>query len=503
MTLSDAIIKAEELKKGRNAHEIISLLTPFWEARVTTNVGALLAYAYRRLKEYDKCLQICDQVDKTANFPSKIKSQRLWCLIMRDIYYEEDHCKAESEALKTISFLDVNNKYDARVIIFICMTMAERNNHTFDAAFDWLEKVPATELNNKAFMFIDEAYGRNHMIISEKHSFYKQFILLLEKYNKIEFYLNKLLTDFNSNNKMSFIKAIVNDIFLTDQQGEITIRIKKLATILMHIKESGNYIHKNILKITDTLKMSDVSSYVFCPISAVISKTLATIELSIDYNSSLIFSKKFLNDYYEIVKNKNSSWENILDVNSILNGFTEIQIRIFSRIFSSERLALNSQQGGRYLSNIFKGDDISFSPDMVLEDNRGKFCVEEVFTSTSANSFTTPFANDRIKMIGYLKELNINEGYLIYWNISYDNDGSRRVGKISGIKIFEIKITQGDIDLYLNYKNRLKQLISKGSEPVRSINYNKCVNCSVMHYCIHKMGNNSTLLYPYKLNYQN
>ena len=59
--------------------------------------------------------------------------------------------------------------------------------------------------------------------------------------------------------------------------------------------------------------MSDIAAYVYCPISAVISKTLVIKELSIEYNESVSYSKKFINDYYEIVKNKKQPWLTILN----------------------------------------------------------------------------------------------------------------------------------------------------------------------------------------------
>ena len=50
----------------------------------------------------------------------------------------------------------------------------------------------------------------------------------------------------------------------------------KFGNILMHLKESKFHRQYNTTKVVDTLKMSDISAYTFCPVSAVILKTLLT-----------------------------------------------------------------------------------------------------------------------------------------------------------------------------------------------------------------------------------
>lgn len=505
-SLAEAITEAEELKKKRNAVEIITLLTPFWEEKITINVGALLAYAYRREHNYDKCLEICDQVDQAANFPAKIKAQRQWCIVFRDIIDENNLDKAESAAIETISRLNVNNSYEFNLFSFICRSIAGRCvENDFNKGIEWYEKIPSVKLNNKTSLFTEEATGPSIILRSEKYNFYKMFVTYVIEKNRLFDYLNIIADGFNAKNKTDFIEAIIKAVSAVDYKGNSYIRKDKLANILMHIKESGHYRQHLTVKITDTLKMSDVAAFVFCPISAVISKTLLIQELSLEYNEHVAFSKKYINDHFEIIKNNKVIWEDAFQETLASNfNFSDSQKIILSRIFGSQKIAGNSQVGSYQLSNIFKGEDISFSPDMVLQDQSGKFCVEEVFTSSSADLMTKPYENDKIKLVGYLKELNINKGYLIYWNMHYiENDGNqfKKRAFITAMKIFEINLTQQLTDIYLDYNQKIKRLISFGSQPISGINYNKCVSCSVMHYCIHKFGNKTTLLYPYKLNY--
>lgn len=504
MTLNEALIEAEELKKRKQANEIISLLTPFWEEKVTVSVGAFLAYSYRRLEDYEKCLEICDIVDKAANFPSKIKAQRQWCLIFRDIINQSDHEKAESIALETITKLNINNSYDFSVFRFICLTRAEENQASFDTAIEWYERIPSHKLDSKMSVYEDEGTGKSLLAISQKHQFYRSLVEYLLEYGYLNNYLNKILVEFSPLNKAIFIEAVQKACEGESYQGDVYFKKRKLENILMHIKESAHYIKYFTILMTDSLRMSDVAAYVFCPISSVISKTLLIQELSIEYNESIAYSKKYLNDYFEIIKNKKEPWEDILFNNSDWGfEFTESQSLVLSKIFSSQRLALNSAVGSPAISNIFKGEDISFSPDMVMQKGSEKYCVEEVFTSNPVSSLSGPFENDRIKVTGYLTELNIPQGYLIYWNVIYtENDNhTKKRATISGMKIFEITLTKQNVDQYRKYKDQLKNLISVGNQITLQINYNKCVNCSVMHYCVHKYGNSKTLLYPYKLNY--
>jgi len=166
MNLAEAIEKAEDLKKLKKCDDIITLLTPYWKEKVTTNVGSLLAYSYRRLKEYDKCLEICDAVDKASNYPAKIKSQRQWCLIFRDIV-DANSDDSEIVAKKTLSSLNFNNSYDLSVYNFICILMAGKTN-----SIEWLEKIPSHKLNNKVSFDFDEITGKDKIKISEKNKYY-------------------------------------------------------------------------------------------------------------------------------------------------------------------------------------------------------------------------------------------------------------------------------------------------------------------------------------------
>ena len=240
MTLSEALIKAEDLKKDKKASDIIELLSPFWKEKITTNVGALLAYAYRRNGAYDTCLQICDAVDKASNFPAKIKAQRQWCYIFRDIIHEESFDVAEAQAIKTITLLNVNSSYDFGVFKFICLARAKKND--LDAAIEWFERIPSNKLSNRTHSYTDEETGWVSRGISEKHSFYVRLIDRLKTEENIIYYINKLLSNFSNNNKTSFIEAIRKSISIINYKNEKSIRVKKLAGILMHIKESGHLV---------------------------------------------------------------------------------------------------------------------------------------------------------------------------------------------------------------------------------------------------------------------
>ena len=101
--------------------------------------SALLGYAYRRLNPYDKCLEICNIANLKLNNPSKIKTQVQWCLVFRDIINED----CELEAFKTINALNLKNKYDARIIKFICnhFITIYTNAKDFDNVIVWMEKL--------------------------------------------------------------------------------------------------------------------------------------------------------------------------------------------------------------------------------------------------------------------------------------------------------------------------------------------------------------------------
>ncbi len=504
MTKDETLKEAEQLKQKKDADALLALLQPFYEKAKTIDIACYLIYAHRRNRNFEMCYKICDEMDKYAGNPTRIKAQRKWTLVFEEVIYETDTSKKIQNADVIFNELDQKKPADFLLAKFICFHMAD--NLQPDLALQWLQKLNAEKLSNKVRYHINEDEGSyeyaDRRFHSEKYSYYDYLSRLIYKLNKVDGVLIELMKSYSPFAKRALLEAIKRKISMCDGN----LRFWLFRKILMALFEDKSVMQKAVSTEIKELITSDVSSFVYCPVSAAIKKSVFPVAdlTSLDYDEEVSFHRKNLNDLYEIHKNKKCSLEELYGDIVFENFiFSNEQKTVLRRIFNATRLGQNVNHG-MFLNYYFDNDDISGSPDMYLKD-REEFLVEEVYTQTEVSALYSPHENDLIKVVGYLVEMNVKTAYLFYWNTNLETtiNIKSKTAKITGLRIFTIVKTQQLASQYLHAKEQTKLLLEARNMkyPASNINYHKCVNCSVISYCIHKRGYLNSIVIPYKENY--
>ena len=130
-------------------------------------------------------------------------------------------------------------------------------------------------------------------------------------------------------------------------------------------------------------------------------------------------------------------------------------------------------------------------PDYIFEDDKGKFAVEEKYTTKKIENFRTIYDSHKIQALTYLYGLDIfDEVYVIYWFLKSDSYGNNTLHDYRLYKL--IKNNANRLFLLETY-NSVDKTQNKGEECAFRINYRKCVKCSCFSYCDYRKEKETTI----------
>jgi hypothetical protein len=254
--------------------------------------------------------------------------------------------------------------------------------------------------------------------------------------------------------------------------------------------------------------VTDLSAFVFCPVSYAIKKTFdlpklpqvkAGLELHTQNNL-----EKFLSNLYLTIKSSDFNKSTLLGVN------------LFQDLLNSKIIF----RGHKYDTNkpfFSLKRKLAGIPDYIFQREDGSyFVVEEKYTRRCSREIIAPWKSDIIQVLGYiygLQEFKFTNGYVIYFPWSYefggqdldrlpfenenhDEDVKIVVGQP---KIFDVAKTESGKDAIINVYLSVVQFNENKIYPFdpNTINVIKCLNCSARFYCRHKAGFEDVIFLPY------
>lgn len=243
---------------------------------------------------------------------------------------------------------------------------------------------------------------------------------------------------------------------------------------------------------------TDISSFVFCPVSYCIKKSFNEDEPSEEAQvGTELHEQNRLVNYTAGDKNKLGFTKSVTG-DSFYNSQNQ---DFFDDIRNS---SINYVGHNNTVKKYFKSSKGKFvgQPDYVFTNRDGEnFIVEEKYRSLK-KELRSLRDNHKAQLSAYiigLDELKANYGYLVYWYYSYEDD--KRLVK----KCVAFKVEKSDND---------QMLIREAYKSIRNLNAGhvfafeasqldaaKCANCVVRKFCGHKTGRLSSISIPYGKEY--
>lgn len=344
----------------------------------------------------------------------------------------------------------------------------------------------------KRIGFSDNEFTKNYFIELNKSIFKFKFIdiLPLETLNiesDNEFYV--------INNKYYIIK---NGVFVPNKFDVIDYLAKEYS-----IKKDRKVNYRKNAN-PNVISATDLSNFVFCPVSFSINKTFQTSKIEATYNGIYLHEQARLLNHYNKTDQDEFEYNHSNVINETYVGdhnklFIE-DIRNSTLVFTGHNVNDKTKyfigNKGNYAGQpdyIFRNKDNDF---FVVEEKYQLYNYDE---NSDSESF---FNNHIIQLVSYLHAIpnyNFKYGYLVYWK--YLNDfGNCRV---ISLHVKKIEKSENSQKYLVKEFNVLHNFIKSGSIEFdrKSLNYKKCANCVSNLYCGHKTGKFDKLTYPYSESY--
>ena len=504
MTLSELKILGRKHLKDDNIHEALSVYKEIWKQEKDAWNGFFLSQCFRKENRYDDAREVHKIVEK--NYPDfkPISTEKLWLDYNEKVkdWNHPEHDAAVSEILTKTNQFD---KYTGPIHIKTALSLVKyylRSNANLSSVYERLIKLDHTLIDNKTYKYrgsifpsdrkVYFIYLADTLIRSFKHNSYIKYYL------KILGFENAILNQ--------FYDYIIESITFEDD-----ISRHKLALYLkyyneeLHIRENDKL--NNIYVRSDIIFVSDLSHFLFCPVSYAINKTFEIPDNSSWEKDEWLNEKKRLIDRYNIFKVTGSLAESIKDSRISLTDVTSSQLK---DILSSEILIDNvSHSEVKVLSN--SSNTIKGVPDYIFKDDNGKmFSVTEKFSYKDSISYRTPFESDLIKHYAFLEKMDDSDldfGYFInwYWDFTTKKTSTGYTTKkiiIISFRLYKVERNYRNLVVLNETIEKIKKFVSEFKfqvDPSKITHPRKCLNCSSVCFCNHKTGNLNEIKLPYDL----
>ena len=268
--------------------------------------------------------------------------------------------------------------------------------------------------------------------------------------------------------------------------------IEKLISEIQTKMNLGNIKLKNN-RFNNKISASDLSTFYFCPVSYSIKKSFVIEE---PINPEELETGINLHETLRLV-DKKIRFEDFDSDISIEKVLEEGDLKTINKIKDCKLIYTGHTNEKVFFEN--KEKNYIGQPDYIFRDPNGKyFVVEEKFKHIDkCYSKEKFFSNDRIQLqsyIEFIKEYKIEYGVLIYWFYEFWNDGLPYVHEVS-IEIIKSNKYSRLLNGTLNNLNNF--LAQKKINPLKNVDKNKCISCSVNRYCFHKIEGINNLKFPY------
>lgn len=481
----------EVCKRGRDFESALKVSREIWNIEKSDWNLYFLIQFLRKTRNFGEARTILNTYK--GDFPSFtfLENEELWLDYGEKIYNWTTNSNFLEDAQHLLKRAPTNNKYTKEIYIRTQLNIIAYYlyKEDFEKTLETIENLDYNILSNKSKSF--------NQYSSQLKFYFQSLSTVLIKLKIIEDYLKKLLDKLN----FSSIKSseYINEILKNKEDESIkTILTSKLKSLKDEVifRERKlfrfNYIANKVTTI------SNLSDFAFCPVAFAINFSYDVIPNKSLNIENYIDQKWTLGvRYFEYQKNQNFN-HTFYDFESNLEDYT---FNSFMEIFSS-RLLFNSYQNFNNKFFFRNSDDtLRGIPDYIFQNNYGQnFVVIEKFTKRKSDNEAF-FINDKIKLLAHMFELNslnVDFGYLIYWNyiLTVNN-----LQKVIGCNIIKIYKNNEDYNLLKRTINDLNTFKHKKQFYIENdqITLSKCLKCSVKHYCNHKTGRLNDINLPYNI----
>ena len=472
--------------------------------------GVKLVRVLRKDKLYDLAHIYHEKLKNKFPNSNTLKNEALWLKFSSEVC-NKDNSEFEVDAdfiLKNSSQEDPASKlvYEVTALVVISILISQQE---YSQAYKWTTRLNPTKLGDKG------RQGNNELFYpSNKQQYYTYKATILIETNKIKYYINWVYEHlkFSDEKRIEFVEYIIKIITYTRDDHSTYISKNKLSNILylldLDLISKASYLAKTVNQ-PNALLLSELSQYIYCPVSFSINKTYNIPTLKPMDSSVIWMGNKdgFYDRYLKYQKNKDilAAFKNHEVVDSV--ELTARDIQIFENLFKG-KLIINNYFDTTNRSFNSDNKKLRGAPDYVVQLNDGKrVLIQEKFSSVSSANASKVYNSDIIETEAYLtkfKNLNVDYAYFINWIWSIyklDDDVGFQGAMIRYVKKVDIHL--------IKIKDAREQFVEKESEKINSLKSgnhlnvknvsfpSRCLNCSVYIYCEHKSGTKNTLRFPY------
>jgi CRISPR/Cas system-associated exonuclease Cas4 (RecB family) len=430
-----------------------------------------------------------------------LKTDRLW-LDYSEKIKDWDNPDLVSDAKDILSRTNQHDQYEGNVFIKTVLStvryLCYKNDHS--EAYEWLLKLDQSKISNTGFLYDGQWFPADRKV------YFIRLADVLIKLGKYIDYINDSFEklNFTATKSRQFKSHLIESITYDDYISRV-----KLARYIKNFQEEFELREKKKIKKiynpNKTISVSDLSQYLFCPVSYAINETYEIDANDAWEKDEWLGNRRNFSDRHRLY-NQNKDYAKTFDDSDIL--ISDELKKDFGHLFNSKIIVDNVSKS---LLQLFTDGQKSIvgAPDYILESNDGnKIVVTEKFSSIHSADLQTPFDSDLVKHFAYLEKfdkMDLDFGYFITWyweliDIETNTERIKKKIKITSYRIVKVERNNTNSNKLNNALNRVKSLKTTKSMQIDAdrISYaNKCFSCSVFSYCNHKTGKFDQINLPY------
>lgn len=255
------------------------------------------------------------------------------------------------------------------------------------------------------------------------------------------------------------------------------------------------------------LSATDISSYVFCPVSFSIKNSIITIENPVEEEGTNLHENMMLMKFLKPGQSYGFKQDLSKNQNSISSQLASRYPDFFKDV-SNSSLVFSGHTAKDSMSVYFSNDRYNYvgQPDYIFKKRHSSehFVVEEKFHYyDNYHRMNTMFGNQAAQLASYISMINdpaISYGYLIHWVFKYYDNGNPYVHYADIKRIDKSVATSQRV---VGILNEIKSFVRNGEMSIQTQqnSWIKCARCSLRPWCGHKTRQLSTLRFPYSEKY--
>jgi CRISPR/Cas system-associated exonuclease Cas4 (RecB family) len=272
------------------------------------------------------------------------------------------------------------------------------------------------------------------------------------------------------------------------------------------MKSNHNLIDQQVTQ-KDRISASDLANFTYCPVGFSISNSFLIPDNQVSKTGTKLHEQIGLVygfELYDLFDKRGKEKKEDLEYH--FNEFITPETESFFTDISNSECVFTGHHSF-FNNQFFINEQYNFigQPDYIFQNSDGRyFVVEEKFKKDNNDSKGFFFSNHKVQLASYihfLKEYNIDYGYLVYWYYSYEN----HYPEVKKCQVLLLERKESILSYLMQKHSSLQQFIKKRfyNLPESDFNPKKCANCVYISYCGHKSRRKNQVTLPYQTGYLN